>query len=333
MTKRALAVLLLLLIPALAACGSGSGSGSSPDVSVALDWYPNSDHAGLYLAQSRGYFKDQGLSVKLQVPSNPDDVLKLVGTGKNTFGVSYEPDVLLARAQGVPVVSIAAIVQQPLDTIMTLKSSGITQPKQLAGKTIGSSGLPGDQAILSTMMAADGSNVSKIKQQVNVGYDLVQALISKRVDAIIGGYFTHEAILAEQQGYPVNVMHVQDWGVPTYYELVIVTSEDMVKNHPETVQRFVNAVVQGYDGARQDPTAALNAIAASYKEMDRKVENVGIQRLLPLFTAGAPSFGWQTSQRWVSYANWMTQHKLLKGGNPNDAFTNKFVEAASKSPK
>lgn len=326
-------MLLLVLIPALVACGSSPGSGSSGDVSVALDWYPNSDHAGLYLAQSRGYFKDQGLSVKLQVPSNPDDVLKLVGTGKDTFGVSYEPDVLLARAQGVPVVSIAAIVQQPLDTIMTLKSSGITHPSQLAGKTVGSSGLPGDQAILSTMMAADGSNVSKIKQQVNVGYDLVQALISKRVDAIIGGYFTHEAILAEQQGYPVNVMHVQDWGVPSYYELVVVTSEDMVKNHPETVQHFVNAVVQGYNAAEQDPSGALDAIAKSYKEMDRKVENVGIQRLLPLFTAGAPSFGWQTSERWVGYANWMTQHKLLKGGNAVDAFTNKFVEAAAKAKK
>lgn len=333
MTRRALAILLLVLIPVLAACGSSPGSGSSSDVSVALDWYPNSDHAGLYLAQSRGYFKNQGLSVKLQVPSNPDDVLKLVGTGKDTFGVSYEPDVLLARAQGVPVVSIAAIVQQPLDTIMTLKSSGITHPKQLEGKTVGSSGLPSDQAILSTMMKDDGGSASKIKQQVNVGYDLVQALISKRVDAIIGGYFTHEAILAEQQGYPVNVMHVQDWGVPTYYELVLVTSEDMVKNHPETVQHFVNAVVEGYNGAEQDPNAALDAIAASYKEMDRKVENVGIQRLLPLFTAGAPSFGWQTSERWVDYANWMTQHKLLNGGNPADAFTNQFVEAAVKAKK
>lgn len=333
MTRRALAILLLVLIPVLAACGSSPGSGSSSDVSVALDWYPNSDHAGLYLAQSRGYFKNQGLSVKLQVPSNPDDVLKLVGTGKDTFGVSYEPDVLLARAQGVPVVSIAAIVQQPLDTIMTLKSSGITHPKQLEGKTVGSSGLPSDQAILSTMMQDDGGSASKIKQQVNVGYDLVQALISKRVDAIIGGYFTHEAILAEQQGYPVNVMHVQDWGVPTYYELVLVTSEDMVKNHPETVQHFVNAVVEGYNGAEQDPNAALDAIAASYKEMDRKVENVGIQRLLPLFTAGAPSFGWQTSERWVDYANWMTQHKLLNGGNPADAFTNQFVEAAVKAKK
>lgn len=322
-----LALLVGLLPTLLAGCGPSSGS-SGGKVSVALDWYPNSDHAGLYLAKERGYFKDEGITPTLYTPANPDDVLKLVGTGKDTFGVSYEPDVLLARAQGVPVVSIAALVQHPLDTIMALKTSGITRPKQLEGKKVGYAGLPSDEAILATMMAAAGSNISKT-QPVNVGYDLVPALISGKVDAIIGGYFTHEAILAEQQGHPVNIMKVEDWGVPDYYELVLVASESTVKNNPALVQRFVDAVVKGYDAAESDHAAALDAIAKNYKEMDRKVETVGIERLAPLFTDGAPSFGWQTADKWQKYAAWMEQHKLLdKPVDANAAFTNQFVQKA-----
>ena len=325
--RRSLLVVVVLLLPALFAC-SPTRPGSGSQVSVALDWYPNSDHAGLYMAQEQGYFSDQGLNVNLYTPSNPDDVLKLVGTGKATFGVSYEPDLLLARSQGIPVVSITALVQHPLNSVITLKSSGIQSPKQLEGKKVGTPGLPGDEALLATMLEKDGSSLDKV-QLVNVGFDLVPALVSKKVDAIIGGYWTHEAIMVAQQGQPVNVMHVEDWGVPDYYELVLVASEDTIKNQPDLVQHFVDAVVQGYGAAISNPTAALDAVQKNYNEMDRQMETVGIQDLVPLFKGNQPKPGWQTAVRWQNYEQWMEQRALLKQKvDATAAFTNRFVAAA-----
>jgi putative hydroxymethylpyrimidine transport system substrate-binding protein len=323
-------LLLLVVVPLVAACGSGSSADSAKSVSMVLDWYPWSNHAGLFLAQEKGYFKDQHLNVKINVPSSADDVLQLVGTGHDTFGISYETDVLLAREQGVPVQSIAALVQQPLNTVMALKTSGITHPKQLEGKKVGYPGIPSDEALLATMMKTDGGDSSKV-QLVNVGFDIVPALISGRVDAIIGGYDVHESILAEQQGHPVNVMHVQDWGVPNYYELVVVASDDTIKNDPAMVEQFVQAMTRGYTAAAADHKAALDAIVAKYPDTDTKMETVGMDRLAPLWSEGAPMFGWQTTQEWQQYADWMTTHQLLKGPvDASAAFTNQFVADQKK---
>ncbi len=318
-------IVFALFAPVITACGSG-GSSSSDPVSVVLDWYPWSNHAGLFMAQENGEFKAQNLDVKINVPSSTDDVLKLVGTGNDTFGISYETDVLLAREQGIPVVSIAALVQQPLNTVMTLKSSGITHPKQLEGKTVGYPGIPSDESLLKTMMQADGGDSGKVKL-VNVGFDLVPALISGRVDAIIGGYDVHESILAEQQGHPVNVMHVQDWGVPSYYELVLVASEKTVKDKSAMVDKFVHAMIQGYNAASDNHKAALDAITSKYPDTDVKMETIGMDRLAPLWTEGAPIFGWQTPERWQQYADWMKQNGLIgQNVDPNAAFTNQFVK-------
>ncbi|MBX6342864.1 MAG: ABC transporter substrate-binding protein [Thermomicrobiaceae bacterium] len=321
---RRVILLALLLLAILVACGPIGGSGGSK-VSLALDWYPNSDHAGIFMAKERGYFKDEGLDPKIYTPANPDDVLKLVGTGKDTFGISYQTDVLQARAQGIPVRAIAALVQHPLNTVMALKESGITRPKDLEGKKVGTPGIPSDEALLATMLEADGSSLDKV-QLVNVGYDLVPALIGKKVDAIIGGYETHEAILAEQQGHPVNVMRVEQWGVPDYYELVLVASDSTIEKQPELVQKFVRAITKGYQAAMADHKAALDVLVKEYPETDRKMEEVGIERLAPLWTAGAPAFGWMDAQRWQRYEQWMEQRKLLdKPVDPNSAFTDQFI--------
>jgi putative hydroxymethylpyrimidine transport system substrate-binding protein len=326
--RRRMAALGIVLALALAvtACGvPGAGSSGPTKVSVVLDWYPWGNHAGLYLAQQRGYFKAQGLDVNIHPPSNPDDILKLVGQGTDTFGISYETDVISARASGVPVVSIAALVQHPLNTVMTLKGSGITHPKQLEGKKVGTPGIPSDEALLRTMMAADGGSIDKV-QLVNVGEDILSALLGGKVDAIIGGYPVHEAIVAQQQGHPVDIMKVQDWGVPDYYELVLVTNDSMVKQHPDTVRKFMAAVEHGYNDAIADHAAALDALSAASKDVDRKVEGPGIDALAPYWTDNVPEFGWQTADRWQKYADWMQQNKLIdKHVNAQDCFTTAFL--------
>ncbi len=321
---------LLILAVALTACGGQpaalpKGAEGRTKVSVVLDWYPWANHSGLFLAQSRGYFKDEGLEVDIHPPSNPEDILKVVAAGTDQFGISYQPDVLSARAAGVPVKSIAALVQHPLNTVMTPKGSGIARPKDLEGKKVGTPGLPSNEAMLRTMLQTDGGSIERV-ELVNVGFDLVPALLGRKVDAIIGAYAVHEGVVAELQGQPVDIMRVQDWGVPDYYELVLVTNENMVKQNPEVVRKFVRAASRGYREALADGGAALEALAAAHKETDRRVEGPAIARLAPLWTDGVPQFGWQTAERWQRYADWMRARKLLdKEVKVQDCFTTEFL--------
>ncbi len=304
-TRGALGAALLPLArfrPALAA--------ARPSITVALDWYPNADHAGLFLAKARGSFAAEGLDVNLSTPSDPTTVLQTVGAGKDTFGISYQTDVLLARAQGVPVVSIAALVQHPLMVVMAKKERHIARPKDLVGKIVGYPAIPSQEAFLATMLEQDGAKLGDITL-VNVGYNLVPAVISGRVDAVMGAYWSHETILAERAGHPVDTLHVEDWGVPDYYELVMVAAEETVAQRSAMATAFLRAVQHGYLDAIADQRAALDALAAAYQEIDRVVETEGIKRLVPVWAGGVPAFGTQTPARWDAYGAWMKQRNLI----------------------
>jgi putative hydroxymethylpyrimidine transport system substrate-binding protein len=175
------------------------------------------------------------------------------------------------------------------------------------------------------MLEADGGSVDKV-EQVNVGFDLMPALLGGKVDAIIGGYEAHEAILAEQQGKPVSVMKVQDWGVPDYYELVLVSSDQMLKDNPEVARKFLRAVTKGYNDAQKDQGAAIDALIAGYPDADRKVEVPGLARLAPLWNDGVSRYGDQTAARWQHYADWLRARDLLdKDVTITDCFTTEYL--------
>ena len=279
-------------------------------ISVALDWYPNANHAGLYLAQERGYYAEEGLAPEFYTPSDPTTVLQTVGAGRDNFGISYQTDILLARAAGVPVVSVLALVQAPLQGIMVLADSDITRPRDLIGKTVGYPGIPSQEAFLATMLEDDGATMDDI-DLVNIDFNLVPGLISRQVDASLGAFWTHEPILAEQEGYPTSFLKVDDWGVPPYYELVIAASEDTVTNRSELVERFLRATRRGYEDAIADPAAGIAALRTASPDLDVAVEEAGIALLVPVWTAGDTPFGTQTVERWDDYAAWMAERGLV----------------------
>ncbi len=312
-------------ITALAVSCGGKG-GDTTGVNMALDWFPWSNHSGMFVAIEKGYFEDEGLDVNIYTPADPATVLQTVAAGRDDFGISYQVEVLLAREQGVPVVSIAALVQHPLNSVMTLKESGIVRPRELKGKTIGYPGLPSDTAMLRTMLENDGISIDDVTL-VNIGFDLVPVLIGKRVDAILGAYWVHESISAELQGYPVNIMRLEEWGLPDFYELVLVTSERKLKEDPEQVQGFLRAIVKGYDEAVRDPQAAVDVLLRAHPEVNADIERPGVELLAPLWKEGDVRFGWQTDQKWSQVAGWMKANDILsKDVDTSKAFTNQFVE-------
>ena len=328
MRTRPVLMLLPLAIVFVVAAACGDGEDEKTSVRVALDWFPWSNHSGLFIAKEKGYFEEAGLDVTIYTPDDPATVLLTVGAGQDDFGLSYQTEVLLAREQEVPVVSIAALVQHPLNSIMALESSGIEKPGDLKGKKVGSPGIPTDIPLLQTMLEADGLTLSDV-EMVNVGFDLVPALISKQVDAIVGAYWVHESISAENQGFPVNIMRMEEWGVPDFYEIVLVTSKEMAGKESDVVQRFVRAAMRGYREAVADPKRAIDILAQAAPEIDERIERPGVDLLSPLWIEGNLDFGWQTADKWANLARWMQDQGLLSTGvDANEAFTNRFVEAA-----
>lgn len=316
------------------ACVAGGGTvplsaaplRAAQSVSLVLDWYPNSDHAGIYVAMRNGYFARRGLDVKPYVPSDSTAQLRLVGAGRADFGVSYETDLLAARAQGVPVRSVMCIMQHPLDTVMTLRSSGITRPRQLAGHTVGMAGASSDQPIVSAMMRHDGSSISRA-HMVNVGYNLLPVLLARRVNAIVGVYWTWEALIARERGYAVNVMRVEKWGVPNYCELVLVASDQTIRQRPRLVRNMVQALQQGYADAESHPAVSYAALSGASHPLSRERTLLeGSVRLLRPIVTGARTIGYQDASQWTRYAAWLRENRLLPAPvNVSQAFTNAFL--------
>jgi putative hydroxymethylpyrimidine transport system substrate-binding protein len=307
--------LALLAAAALALAGCGekkettTASGTQP-LTLMLDFFPNADHAGIYAAQARGDFKNAGLDVKLQPPSDPAEPLRLLAAGKVDLAISYEPELFLARDKGLALASVGAIVQRPLTSIISLKD--ISRPGQLQGKRVGTAGIPYQSAYLKTI--ADNAGVTGIKE-VNVGFNLVPAMLSRKVDATLGGFWNYEGIqLARKHKHP-KVIRVDQAGVPTYDELVVVAREDTLRTRDGAakVRRFMHALAAGYGALKGDVNAGVDPLLSANKDLDRGLQVASVKATLPaFFPAGGKPFGWQDLNAWARYAKWMFDNNLLK---------------------
>jgi putative hydroxymethylpyrimidine transport system substrate-binding protein len=312
-----LILLLPLLCLLLAACGEkketvSPTSANAQPVTLMLDWFPNADHVGIYQAQAEGDFAKAGLNVRIEVPSNPASPLQLLAAGKVDAAISYEPELLLARNQNLPLVSVAAIVQEPLTSIVSVGSQHIKTPAQLRGKTVGDAGIPYQHAYLETILAHSGVPASSVKE-VNVGANLVPAMLSGRVNATLGAYWNYEAIqLARLHKHP-NVIRMNQVGVPNYDELVLVVREKTLANQPDLIRRLVQAMARGYESTRSDPAAAVANLVKANPGLDPKFQTAAVQATLPAFFPSNSSqpWGYQDQVQWNSYGQWMLSNHLI----------------------
>ena len=160
--------------------------------------------------------------------------------------MSYHPDILQAQSAGLEIVSVLSISQHPLNSIMTLEKSNLKTPKDLKGKVIGYPGIPSNKAMLETVLENQGIDINDV-ETVDVGFELVKALVSGSVDAIIGAYWTHESIVMELQGFNIEIMKLEEWGVPNYYELILITNKRFLDENEKKVEKVVNSFKKGFE--------------------------------------------------------------------------------------
>ena len=329
--KRLIAVVIVLALT-LAACGekketvSGSAASAQP-LTVMLDWFPNADHVGIYQALADGEFTRAGLDVHVQVPSDPALPLKLLAAGKVDVAISYEPELLLARNQNLPLVSVAAIAQKPLTSIVSLGSKHINTAAALRGKRVGDAGIPYQHAYLTTILAHAHVPASSVKE-INVGSNLVPAMLSGRVDATLGAYWNVEAIQLAMQHKQPNVIRMDRVGVPTYDELVLVVRRSTLTQHGDEIRRFVQAVGRGYESVRSDPQGAVQNLVRMNAGLDPKFQLASVRATLPVFFPASASqpWGFQDPAQWSAYGQWMLSQHLISSANaPVDASTNELL--------
>lgn len=314
----------------LAGCSSGTDSLKDNEkdglekVSVVLDWTPNTNHTGLYVAKEKGYFEDEGLDVEIIMPGEAG-ADQLVAAGKSEFGVSYQESITEARVQDVPIVSIGAVIQHNTSGFASPINKNIQSPKDFEGKTYGGWGAPVEQAVLSSLMSIENANMDQL-ETVNMGDTDFFTAVKRDID-FAWIYYAWTGVEAELRGEEINMIYLTDYTDKLdYYTPVIATNEKMIKDNPETVQAFMAAVSKGYEFAIENHEEAANILIKAVPDLDPELVKKSQEWLAPKYQDDAPRWGEQKQEVWKNYTEWMFEHDLLeKEIDVEKAYTNEFL--------
>ncbi len=305
--SRAVALLAAALaLVGVAGCGgSGAEPGAPKGATLVLDFTPNAVHSGIYAAQANGFYRDAGVDLKVQPPGESTDAPKLLGAGKVEFAILDVHDLGIAREKGIPLVGVMPIVQRPLAAVIARGDGPVRSPRDLEGQRVGVSGLPSDEAVVDSEVEADGGDRAKV-DEVTIGFTAVPSLAAGKVAAATG-FWNAEAVALRRQGVPIRVFKVNDFGAPPYPELVLTTSEKLLKSDPELVDAVVSATRRGYAFAERQPKAALDDLLADNKELERADQEAQMKVLLPVMEPRPFDMG--VLEEWAA---WDLQHGLLE---------------------
>jgi ABC-type nitrate/sulfonate/bicarbonate transport system substrate-binding protein len=347
-TSRAMARVVVVvgaLLLVATACGSDATNGTATPpggtagasastatkgtqkVTVVLDWTPNTNHSGLYLAQERGYFKDAGLDVDILQPDQ-NGAEQQLAAGNATFAVSVSENVLPARAQGIPIVSIAAIIQHNTSSLVAPADRGVSRPRDLAGKTYGGFGGPIEEPLVKALVSCDGGNADSVKfvQVGNVDYRVGFDQHAFDFAWLFDGWDVIR--MRDIDHLPLTVLDFSAYPqcIPDWYTPVLATTEQEIKTKPEVVRAFLQATTKGYQDAMADPGAAVDALMKAAPESDRDLVTRSAQWLASRYAADPARWGRQDPQVWSTFEAWLHEHGILdKDVDASKAFTNDFL--------
>lgn len=329
--RKFLFVVLTLVVVILTACSSNEQGASSKEneeelkeVSIVLDWTPNTNHTGLYVAKEKGYFKEQGLDVEILMPGETG-ANQLVASGKAEFGVSAQEALTHARVQDIPIVSIAAVIQHNTSGFASPKDKNITSPADYEGKTYGGWGAPVEKAVLSSLMKQEDADVEKV-DIVNMGNTDFFTAVKRDVD-FAWIYYGWTGVEAELRGQELNMQYLTDYSEKLdYYTPILTTNESMINENPETVSSFITAASKGYTFAKDNPEDAASILIDAVPDLDEELVKASQKWLSPKYQDDAEQWGIQEKETWKNYSDWMYNNNLLEEQlQVEDAFTNEFL--------
>ena len=296
---RKILILMLLLSMAIASPGA-----AGEKLSLMLDWFPNVDHLPIYVAQEKGYFREAGVNVQILSPSDTSDALKLAVAGQVDLAVSYEPQTIIAAAQGLDVRVVGRLIEHPLTTLLFLKDKGFKTPAELSGRTIGYT-VPGLMDVL--MQAFARINGIENFRLVNVGFTIVPALTTGQVDAVMGPFKTYETVTMAAKGLAADYFELEQWGIPDYDELVFICGPQALVKRQAAIQAFAAAVARGIAFQQSNPDEALGLYFKAVPDADRETETAAYKLTRPYF-AGSQAL---ETARWQAFADFALKHGLI----------------------
>ncbi|MCA0972008.1 ABC transporter substrate-binding protein [Halobacillus litoralis] len=318
-------LLFLLTAVVLTACSNSEGAATeTEDLKLVLDWTPNTNHTGLYVAEAEGYFEEQGLNVEIMLPGEAG-ADQLVASGQADFGVSAQETLTEARIQDIPVVSIGAIIQHNTSGFASPVEKEITSPADYEGKAYGGWGAPVEKAVLDSLMKTEGADVEQV-EIVNMGNSDFFTAVERDID-FAWIYYGWTGVEAELRGQELNMQYLTDYSEKLdYYTPVLTTNETMIEEHPETVEAFMAAVTKGYQFSIDNPEAAAEHLIKAVPDLDPELVRASQEWLSPKYKADAEHWGEQKLEVWQNYAEWMVENNLLEEElDAESAFTNEFL--------
>lgn len=334
MLKKIKYTVLMLLMLVVVGCGGAKEEKTEKKldtVDVVLDWYPNAIHCFLYNAIEKGYFEEEGIKVNIHFPSNASDPMALPAAKKADIGIYYLHHLVMARAnENIPITSIGAITQKPLNVIIALKENNIKRAKDLENKKIGYSGGPLSEEALKAMVEFDNGDPSKV-EVIDVGFELLTSMITKQVDATIGGLVNHEVPVMIEKGLPVDYFYCTEYGMPNYYEELFVANDDLIKERKDVYVRFLKACNKGFKDMLNNPEESLDILLAKQEAdqfpLSRNVEKQSIDILLPIMKEEGIPFLHQDAKVWQENIDWLYEHKIIDKKVPaEEMFINLYEE-------
>jgi ABC-type nitrate/sulfonate/bicarbonate transport system substrate-binding protein len=326
--KAAAVVLGLLLFAGLAVPGLSSLAKTEQltPVKVLLDWAPNTNHTGIYVALDKGYYAEEGLDVEVLEPAAAGSTEAVVGSGKADMGISFQEAVTHARLSGLPIKSIAAIIQHNTSGFASMATRGIETPKDFEGKRYGGWESPMERAIIGALMRSAGADVEKV-QFVNIGIGDLLTFLQRDID-FVWIFYGWDGIEAELRGLDLDVMMFSDYkdAVPDWYTPVIITSEGLIEKDPDKVARFMRATSKGYESAISDPDGAAAILLKYAPELKPELVQTSQRWLALRYKDDAARWGEQKFEVWDEFAEWMYREGLVDSKlDAGAAFTNEFL--------
>jgi putative hydroxymethylpyrimidine transport system substrate-binding protein len=307
--RRVVALLAAVVASAsLGACGDdGAEPGALQGATLVLDFQPNAVHAGIYAALAEGFYADRGIDLTVRAPSASTDAPKLLLANRAQFAILDIHDLGIAWERGIKLVAAAPIVQRPLASVIAADRTQVRRPADLEGRTVGVTGLPSDDAVLDSVLEADGASPDSVRR-VTIGFQAVSALAARKVAAATG-FWNAEGVTLERQGVPIRIFRVDDYGAPRYPELLLVTTGKRLSLDPPLVRRMAEATEQGYRWVERHPDEALDDLLAENEGLDRDEQAAELEALMRA-RAFDPVGGLKRA-RLAQWARWDVAHGIL----------------------